>query len=78
MSKYFSYGPGHGFEYHNSAKEAKEAAQAMIDDCRESAGAEGWDVELVEGVCWGGLSEAAQVSGNCTSGFDYDLMEVAR
>ena len=54
--KYFSYDPeGDGFELHNTAEEARRAANVGIDCAREWS-CEGWD-DSVEHICWGEVKE---------------------
>lgn len=48
---YFSYGTEHSFNWHQTAQEAKENAEAMIDDYRGDA-CDGWSEE-VDSICWG-------------------------
>ncbi|EKB3559627.1 TPA: hypothetical protein ACVS28_004688 [Escherichia coli] len=48
---YFSYGSEHNFEWHKTAEEAIESAEAAIDDYRGDA-CDGWSEE-VDSICWG-------------------------
>lgn len=60
MGKYFAYSADNGFEIFNTAAEAEEAAQRVIDMHREDAYVDGWD-EDVETVCWGEISQKSSV-----------------
>ena len=55
MPKFFSYCPDEGFETHNTAEEAKKAADDSIDSFRDNA-EDGWSEE-VDQVCWGEVKE---------------------
>lgn len=48
---YFSYGTEHSFNWHQTAQEATENAEEMIDDYRGDA-CDGWSEE-VDSICWG-------------------------
>ena len=54
---YFSYGSECGFDWHNTEKEAIEAAEAVIDDYRGDA-CDGWSEET-DSVCWGVILQQA-------------------
>lgn len=60
-STYFSYGSEHNFEWHKSAKEAVEAAEAAIDDYRGDA-CDGWSEE-VDSICWGVIMQSSTKVG---------------
>jgi len=60
-SAFFSYGSEHHFEWHKSAKEAIEAAEAAIDDYRGDA-CDGWSEE-VDSVCWGVIMQSSTKVG---------------
>lgn len=51
MANYFSYDPDCGFEQHDTAEEARKAAETALDHYRDQA-ADGWSEE-VESICWG-------------------------
>ena len=55
--RYFSYGSECGFDWHNTEKEAIEAAEAVIDDYRGDA-CDGWSEET-DSVCWGVILQQA-------------------
>ena len=58
MSKYFSYDPeGDGFTLHNTAEEAKNAAEADLS-CHRDMASEGWS-DSVSFVCWGEVKQRA-------------------
>ncbi|WP_278810143.1 hypothetical protein [Obesumbacterium proteus] len=54
---YFSYGSECGFDWHNTEKEAIEAAEAVIDDYLGDA-CDGWSEET-DSVCWGVILQQA-------------------
>ncbi|MCE9904491.1 DUF550 domain-containing protein [Hafnia paralvei] len=54
---YFSYGTEHGFNWHQTAKQATDDAEAMIDDYRGDA-CDGWSEET-DNVCWGVILQQA-------------------
>ncbi|TBM13352.1 hypothetical protein EYY86_13765 [Hafnia paralvei] len=54
---YFSYGTEHGFSWHQTAKQATDDAEAMIDDYRGDA-CDGWSEET-DNVCWGVILQQA-------------------
>lgn len=54
---YFSYGYECGFSWHNTEKEAIEAAEAEINDYRGAAW-DGWSNET-DSVCWGVILQQA-------------------
>lgn len=54
---YFSYGSECGFDWHNTEKEAIEAAEAVIDNYRGDA-CDGWSEET-DSVCWGVILQQA-------------------
>ncbi|HGU6862967.1 TPA: hypothetical protein ACNAC2_005603, partial [Klebsiella quasipneumoniae] len=56
-ASYFSYGSEHNFEWHKTAKEAVEAAEAAIDDYRGDA-CDGWSEE-VDSICWGIIMQSS-------------------
>ncbi|MEJ3373311.1 ead/Ea22-like family protein [Escherichia coli] len=58
---YFSYGSEHNFEWHKTAEEAIESAEAAIDDYRGDA-CDGWSEE-VESICWGVIIQQATKVG---------------
>lgn len=58
---YFSYGSEHNFEWHKTAEEAIEAAEAAIDDYRGDA-CDGWSEE-VDSVCWGIILQSSTKVG---------------
>lgn len=60
-ASYFSYGSEHNFEWHKTAKEAVEAAEAAIDDYRGDA-CDGWSEE-VDSVCWGIIMQSSTKVG---------------
>ncbi|ENZ7716338.1 hypothetical protein ACG9HH_000697 [Klebsiella aerogenes] len=60
-ASYFSYGSEHNFEWHNTAKEAVEAAEAAIDDYRGDA-CDGWSEE-VDSICWGIIMQSSTKVG---------------
>jgi hypothetical protein len=56
--KYFSYDPeGDGFTLHNTADEARKAAELDLS-CHRDDATEGWS-DSVESVCWGELRQLA-------------------
>jgi hypothetical protein len=58
--KWFSYDADGGFTLHGTANEAKAAAEAALEGCRDKAGGEtGWP-EDTEHICWGEVCEAAE------------------
>lgn len=54
---YFSYGTEHSFKWHQTAKQATDDAEAMIDDYRGDA-CDGWSEET-DNVCWGVILQQA-------------------
>ncbi|MGR7564506.1 hypothetical protein ACU6YQ_16500 [Klebsiella aerogenes] len=58
---YFSYGSEHNFEWHKTAEEAVEAAEAAIDDYRGDA-CDGWSEE-VDSICWGVIMQSSTKVG---------------
>jgi len=60
-ASYFSYGSEHNFEWHKTAEEAVEAAEAAIDDYRGDA-CDGWSEE-VDSVCWGIILQSSTKIG---------------
>lgn len=60
-SSYFSYGSEHNFEWHKTANEAAEAAEAAIDDYRGDA-CDGWSEE-VDSICWGIIMQSSTKVG---------------
>ncbi|EOI3556465.1 hypothetical protein ACMSZQ_002785 [Cronobacter dublinensis] len=60
-ASYFSYGSEHYFEWHKTAAEAVEAAEAAIDDYRGDA-CDGWSEEVTS-VCWGVIMQNATKVG---------------
>ncbi|MCU2308500.1 hypothetical protein N8Q67_19740 [Enterobacter hormaechei subsp. hormaechei] len=60
-ASYFSYGSEHNFEWHKTAAEAVEAAEAAIDDYRGDA-CDGWSEE-VDSICWGIIMQSSTKVG---------------
>lgn len=60
-ASYFSYGSEHNFEWHKTAEEAVEAAEASIDDYRGNA-CDGWSEE-VDSICWGIIMQSSTKVG---------------
>lgn len=58
---YFSYGSEHNFEWHKTAEDAVEAAEAAIDDYRGDA-CDGWSEE-VDSICWGIIMQSSTKVG---------------
>ncbi|HEA7568708.1 TPA: hypothetical protein ACILIN_000310 [Escherichia coli] len=58
---YFSYGSEHNFEWHKTAEEAIESAEAAIDDYRGDA-CDGWSEE-VDSICWGIIMQSSAKVG---------------
>lgn len=58
---YFSYGSEHNFEWHKTAEEAIESAEATIDDYRGDA-CDGWSEE-VDSICWGIIMQSSTKVG---------------
>lgn len=58
---YFSYGSEHNFEWHKTAEEAVDAAEAAIDDYRGDA-CDGWSEE-VDSICWGIIMQSSTKVG---------------
>ncbi|EPD7837434.1 hypothetical protein ACSD4E_000182 [Escherichia coli] len=58
---YFSYGSEHNFEWHKTAEEAIESAEAAIDDYRGDA-CDGWSEE-VDSICWGIIMQSSTKVG---------------
>lgn len=58
---YFSYGSEHNFEWHKTAAEAVETAEAAIDDYRGDA-CDGWSEE-VDSICWGIIMQSSTKVG---------------
>lgn len=88
MSRYFSYAPDGGFEFHETAELAQAEADAAIDYYRDYAD-EGWS-EDVSQVCWGELKQLAAklyerpvedtdiVAQGVDSIVDYGLKDIAQ
>lgn len=60
-ASYFSYGSEHNFEWHKTAEEAVEAAEAAIGDYRGEA-CDGWSEE-VDSICWGIIMQSSTKVG---------------
>ncbi|WP_447315858.1 hypothetical protein ACNHI6_19570 [Klebsiella michiganensis] len=60
-ASYFSYGSEHNFEWHKTAEEAVESAEAAIDDYRGDA-CDGWSEE-VDSICWGIIMQSSTKVG---------------
>jgi hypothetical protein len=60
-ASYFSYGSEHTFEWHKTAEDAVEAAEAAIDDYRGDA-CDGWSEE-VDSICWGIIMQSSTKVG---------------
>ena len=60
-ASYFSYGSEHNFEWHKTAEEAVEAAEAAIDEYRGDA-CDGWSEE-VDSICWGIIMQSSTKVG---------------
>ncbi|MFG6473098.1 hypothetical protein [Klebsiella variicola] len=60
-ASYFSYGSERGFEWHKTANEAVDSAEAAIDDYRGDA-CDGWNEE-VESICWGIIMQSSTMVG---------------
>ncbi|HGW9833620.1 TPA: hypothetical protein ACNEGO_001310 [Escherichia coli] len=58
---YFSYGSEHNFEWHKTAEEAIESAEAAIDDYRGDA-CDGWSEEA-DSICWGIIMQSSTKVG---------------
>ncbi|EEX5922494.1 hypothetical protein DY360_001034 [Escherichia coli] len=58
---YFSYGSEHNFEWHKTAEEAIESAEAAIDDYLGDA-CDGWSEE-VDSICWGIIMQSSTKVG---------------
>lgn len=58
---YFTYGSEHNFEWHKTAEEAIESAEAAIDDYRGDA-CDGWSEE-VDSICWGIIMQSSTKVG---------------
>lgn len=56
MSKFFSYDPLGGFEFHETAEEARAFAEKALQAERDEAPTDGWSDE-VEGICWGVVTQ---------------------
>lgn len=56
---WFSYDPGEGFEFHDTADDAKEKAEEALSYYASEAGGDGWDLEVWQ-VCWGRVLEKAE------------------
>ena len=65
---YFSYGSEHNFEWHKTAEEAIESAEAAIDDYRGDA-CDGWSEE-VDSICWGIIMQSSTKVGERPSNED--------
>lgn len=75
MSKFFSYCPDYGFEFHDSAGGAASAAQKSLDLFRDDA-VDGW-AEMVGDVCWGEVKQrSACVESAEATTCDYALHNV--
>jgi hypothetical protein len=60
--KYFSYDPnGDGFSLHNTADDAKKAAENALREEEINAGDEGWNEDVYR-ICWGEITEVAVAS----------------
>jgi hypothetical protein len=77
MTQFYSYDPEEGFEIHDTAEQAKAAAQALMQIYEDCAPSDGWH-EDQEALCWGELKqiENAQVTkrrpGNPDDGEEFD------
>lgn len=56
MKQFFSYDPNNGFEFHDTAEQAKLAADNAFDWAQEEAGCDGWP-ENVDDICWGEVKQ---------------------
>lgn len=85
--KYFSYHPEEGFGLHETAEEAKEAAEKALDFERDDA-CDGWS-DYVDQICWGEIKqhvvetmsrqrtdEDTFISDDCAMVVDYGLVDV--
>jgi hypothetical protein len=57
--KYFSYSPDDGFHAHETAEQAKAAAESALQLYRDEADGDGWDESVTE-VCWGEVLQRAK------------------
>lgn len=53
MKKYFAYSPWDGFELFETAEEAENHADGILDMERDNSG-DGWHADVAQ-VCWGQL-----------------------
>jgi hypothetical protein len=56
MTQFYSYDPEEGFEIHDTAEQAKAAAQALMKIYEDCAPYDGWH-EDQEALCWGELKQ---------------------
>ena len=75
MSKYFSYNSSFGFEQHDTAEEAREAAANELAECRADAIECNRWVSNVDGICWGQIFGEV-VKTDCEA-VDYSLVNLA-
>lgn len=78
-SKYFSFDPNWGFEFHETEEEAKTYAQENLDSERSNA-FEGWSDDVVN-ICWGELKQRVAISYEVTTDdgeleADYELKNI--
>lgn len=70
MTRWFSYDPDNGFEYHDTPEAARADALRIIDSCLN----EGWE-EDVEQVLWGQVCErATQVNERPDPSGEFDYL----
>ena len=89
MKRFFSHDPGDcGIKFHDTAEEARDAAEAALDAYRDEA-PDGWD-ENTDSVCWGEVREQVQetfrrlydpeqdqfIDPDCTEIVGYDLLPI--
>lgn len=62
---YFSYDPEDGIDFHETEKQARERAEACLEQCRDISSSDGWPEntdEIVYGVVLGGVRETSRIT----------------
>lgn len=58
--RWFSYDPEDGLQLHTTAEEARAAAEAALEWCRDAANDDEWAEEAVVQICWGEVREVVE------------------
>lgn len=58
--RFFSYDPDNGFEFHDTAEQAKAECEKAFGYYQDEAAGDGWP-ENVDQLCWGEIKEQASL-----------------